>query len=643
MTFNNEKPWSVAQFEQYRPELTSFIRQEIAPVIYEHRNNKILIRAPVKSGKREMVEYIAIRDIYDEYKTHVFISAFHRKSDKCQRTELENYDIHVFSIYDKKRINEAIRFISDNLVRSSQIIIIHWDECDYGTGEHQSLSEIYNPFRDHPNIIHIRYSATPEELEYSTEYSSTDTDNFVTDFFETGIVTQFIPPAGYCGGDKFLDEGLVTDASPFFDVSSTGICLTEQGKEIVNNVKKHVKKYIRDIHKLRTDLFEAEDEDIIDANKITEISEKINNFKCKNIICLRICYKNGDDDDDDDNDDTCATQSCKAIYTFLKHAHNVPELTNTDIYVDKHDVGANKNLTGLHGVTIRQIEWSDKTFWDRMPSDKPTFIVHDQTSTRSTEWKFHDRIFAVHDYRKRITFNAYVQAILRSSHYMQNYNGFQRIQIYGHKKTLLFLANRISIDEYMNNDWISRKVPKSDPPRYRIKNTVDACTELPLSLGGGIPNPDGYNFEDVQRMITQLGCTNNGGTKLSQRISGNTKKVPEIVSKFFPCEPENKVSVVEQIEHEFAHLLKGRRPRTSDLFIEDKKDATGRWMGYRRKYDVFTYEELAESLWGIRIGAEEFRITVCYHEGQVGLIIRVATGNIKIINNLETYKSMYQI
>lgn len=642
MTFiNNEKPWSVAQFEQYRPELTSFVRQEIASVIYEHKNNKILIRAPVKSGKREMVEYIAIRDKLDPYKTHVFISAFHRKSDKCQRTELENYDIHVFSIYDKKRKNEAIQFISDNIVSDRQIIIIHWDECDYGTGEHQSLSEIYKRFRNCHNIIHIRYSATPEELEYSTEYSSNDTDNFVTDFVETGIVTRFIPPAGYCGVEQFLDEELVIDASPFFDVSNTGtsICLTEQGKEIVQNLKKHVKKYTRDIHRLQTDLFDAEDGH--DANKYTEISEKIKDYKCKNIICLRICYKNGDDDDDD-NDEACAPQSSKAIYTFLKHAHNVEELTDIHIYVDKHDVNANKHLEGLHGITIRQIEWSNKTFWDIMPFDKPTIIVHDQTSTRSTEWKFHDRLFAVHDYRKRITFNAYVQAILRSSHYMQNYNGFQRIQIYGHKKTLLFLANRISIDEYMNNDWISRKVPKSDPPRYRIKNTIDARTELPMSLGGGLPNPDGYNFEGAQRMIIQLGCTNNGGTKLSQRISGNTKKVPEIVSKFFPCEPENKVSVVDQIEHEFAVLLKGRRPRTTDLFIEDKKDATGRWMGYRRKYDVFTYEELAESLWGIRIGAEEFRITVCYHEGQVGLIIRIATGNLKIINNLETYKSMYQ-
>ena len=109
---------------------------------------------------------------------------------------------------------------------------------------------------------------------------------------------------------------------------------------------------------------------------------------------------------------------------------------------------------------------------------------------------------------------------------------------------MLFLDGRIPVDEYLNCDWISRKVPKSDPPKYRIKNILTANAELPISLGGGLPSPEGYSLEVAQRMLWQLGGTNNGDTKLSQRIAGKTKKVPVIVSAFYPCEPENKDSEV---------------------------------------------------------------------------------------------------
>ena len=640
-----KKPWSVDQFENYRTYMTHFVRQEITPLINERNNLKILIHGQVKVGKREIVEYIALRDINNANRIHIFISAFHRKSDENQRTELEDHGITVFSIYDKKKQRDAIEFISDHILPNITIII-HWDECDYGTGEHQSLAQIYSQFRENPNIIHILYSATPEEFLYSKEISTTEAEsnNIVSDIYETGIVKQYVPPPGYCGAKKFLDEGLVTDAMPFFDSSSssTSICLTDQGKEIVNNAKKYVKKYDRDISRLKLDLADAEDDE--DTDKIAEFSAKVKNIKCRNIIVLRVSYKNGDDDDDVESDDVDnATQPCKAIYEFLKNVHKVKDLEGTIIYADKHDVKTNKNLKGVQNVIITQIEWSNKNFWNSIRKDQVVIITHDQTSTRSTEWKCHDRIFATHDYRKRITFNAYSQAILRSAHYEQTYHEFQRIQIYGHLKTLLFLDGRIPVDEYLNNDWISRKVPKSDPPKYRIKNIVNVHAELPISLGGGLPNPEGYSLEVAQRMLLQLGCTNNGDTKLSQRIAGKTKKVPVIVSAFYPCEQENKDDVVATIKLDFAHHLRGRGFNTTNLFREDKKDPlSGNWMGYLRKYDVFTYKQVEDSLWGIRIGAEESRITVCYKDEQVGLAIRVATGDWKQINNLETYKSMYQ-
>jgi len=55
------KPWNEVQFMQYRPHLVSFLQQEVTPIIDRDEECSILIRAPVKSGKREMVEYLATR------------------------------------------------------------------------------------------------------------------------------------------------------------------------------------------------------------------------------------------------------------------------------------------------------------------------------------------------------------------------------------------------------------------------------------------------------------------------------------------------------------------------------------------------------------------------------------------------------
>ena len=117
------KPWSVDQFEHYRSYMTRFVREEITPIINERNNPKILIHGQVKVGKREIVEYIAMRDSYNSHRIHMFISSFHRKADESQRAELENHGITVFSIYDKKRQREAIEFISDHTLPNITIII----------------------------------------------------------------------------------------------------------------------------------------------------------------------------------------------------------------------------------------------------------------------------------------------------------------------------------------------------------------------------------------------------------------------------------------------------------------------------------------------------------------------------------------
>ena len=101
--------WSVAQFETYRPILTTFLNTRVRPLLDSNECQRILIEAPVKSGKREMVEYLAMRDeAHNPTRVHTFISAFHRVADENQRNELERHNLKIFSLTKKPDVNKAM-------------------------------------------------------------------------------------------------------------------------------------------------------------------------------------------------------------------------------------------------------------------------------------------------------------------------------------------------------------------------------------------------------------------------------------------------------------------------------------------------------------------------------------------------------
>jgi hypothetical protein len=155
---------------------------------------------------------------------------------------------------------------------------------------------------------------------------------------------------------------------------------------------------------------------------------------------------------------------------------------------------------------------------------------------------------------------------------------------------------------------------------------------------------------------------------MSQRVRGNSKQTPVIKDKFYPCQPEDvsrvlglikndselvqgilEVPVVETDPHGPKVKREGNYPIFKYLaehqFSEptfNRTDNYGSYMGYLRKYGVFKYNDIKTSLWGIRIGYETIRLTVCYNDGVLGLCLRFATGKMKEVNDLESYKSMYQ-
>ena len=666
------KPWSVDQFEEFRPHMTQMVRTAIVPNLHQHQpdtenKNRILLHGQVKVGKREIVEYMAVRDSFHQNRIHVFISAFHRKADESQRDELGMHNIHVFSIHDKKRRDAAIRFIGEQLEQNMQIVI-HWDECDYGTGDRQNLANVYRMFRDHPGVFNILYSATPEEMLYSAEIAEKDeADAFITDFYEEGSVVKYIPPVGYCGAQAFLDHGLVFQALPFFEICENSIRLSEQARSILSDAKASIRVVNRKRRNLQSQIEDAEDDG--DQVLAERLRAELKQLSVRNIISLRLSYFLNDDDDDENDtdendtdeketDDVSSVTSNgsskgKAIYTFLKNSQFIAELNpdNVLIIADKPD---QKELVSLPNVKTEMVQWGKRAYWDGITTEKIVIIVNDQTSTRSTEWVCHDRMFTTHDYRKRLTFNTVAQAQLRVAHYEQNYGGFQSIRVYGDVKTFQFAVGQISAAEYLNTEWITRKIPKSNPPRYRIKSftTKKLMPAIRVEHNGkvatyeGVPDPNGYSLELSQKILIQLGGTNNGHSKMSQRVRGNSKRVPKIKAKFYPCEPTQTGSVLETLyrDPDVADRLNGHTFNAGGYFkypILNERGETD-YMGFLRVRKVLNYADIAHNLWGIRMGHEQARLTECYKDGVLGLCLRVATGEFEETSDLEAYKSMYQ-
>jgi len=667
-----EKPWSVDQFEEYRPDMTAFVRSKVVPLLNQHGSSnvkRLLVHGQVKVGKREIVEYTAVRDSINQFRIHIFISSFHRKADESQRDELDTHGITVFSIHSDRRKKAAITFIGEQLSSNpSMRIVIHWDECDYGTGYKQKLAEMHNLFRDQERIFNIYYSATPEEMLYSRDIvvNKDQEHSLIADFVEEGVVVKYDPPVGYCGAQKFLDNNLVFNALPFFETCGNTIKLSEQGKGIIATSKTELRITNRRIRRLQDDLEDAED--ARDKSRIEAITSELKRIAVRNIITLRLPYSLNDDDDDDDevfsesSSEDVSIKKCKAIYTFLNGSQFVDELKDCIIIADKPDLKDN-----LPNVKTEEVKWGKRAYWDAITKEKIVIIVNDQTSTRSTEWACHDRVFATHDYRKRLTFNTVAQAQLRPAHYEQNYGGFQPIRIYGHLNTFRFVVGQINASEYLHSEWIVKKIPKSDPHRYRIKNDIDSRRPMPpvrIDIGGtmvtfeGIPDNAGYSNEIAQKILVQLGGTNNGDSKISPRVRGNSKRVPVIFTKFYPCDPAQKHSVLELINNDetltdvggiedgqyfkVSELLDGHHFSGQGMFTHLDHESQMFQGNLRGEYKVRMFSQMRTERHGIRIGRENARLTECYDEGRLGLCLRVATGETEEVSDLEVYKSMYQ-
>jgi hypothetical protein len=580
--------WSIAQFEAYRPDLTEFIKQKIQPHIDSGECKRLLIRAPVKSGKREQVEYIAMRDFSkNPQRVHAFISAFHRTADNDQRAELKLHNLNVFSIITKTKADEFLDWFALQIAAGKHVVV-HLDESDFASGNQQTLCPVYKAIRDEANTTAILYTATHPEMLFSGDVGNPDQE-LVNEIHEGGVCVEYEPPANFCGPARFLDEGLVSNATRFFIRISDGrLALTPQGLEIIRGLRDSI------------------------AVGGTE----------RNIIVLRL--PTGE----------TKKKEGKDIYQFLQYWQSIPELAGFLVFADK-DI---KAVPNSDNVNKSPIQWSNKMFWKGITKDIPIIVVIDQTSSRSTEWACHDRIYALHDFRKQITFTTVSQADERVNHYVgHKYPSFQPIKVYGHKKSFELSAKRIDYQTYLNNDWEAKQLSQKELDAKKLEGS-HFLIRKPTTREPHPAYPVPVPITEKDRILELLCC--HADVKLSARVIGGEREVSIFEAEFYSCSNEtfNDVNVLLRAKIP-NHRFNNPFPASLQKGLVD-----GQYKGFLRGCRVFDYDRdiKTEAGWGISGKGGSSRITICYKDGVLGLGLRYDTGRKEIRSTLEAFRSMYQ-
>lgn len=196
----DKDPKSLEWFKINRKEIYAFCCDIIAAIHGEKRN--ILIKAAVKSGKKDMVECLSL--LFGSEYIILYITALNRKDVKLQKEELKDYHIHTHLINSDETCKQAILDVNVSLYKKRVCLCI--DECDYGSGVSQKMAPLFDSFVDNENVVKLYFSASAYETESSKLKSRTDY-----------TALTFIPPKDYYGAKYFIEEDLVKDADTFFE------------------------------------------------------------------------------------------------------------------------------------------------------------------------------------------------------------------------------------------------------------------------------------------------------------------------------------------------------------------------------------------------------------------------------------------
>jgi hypothetical protein len=356
-------------FQTTRQEQWTFAEECVESLM---NDKNVSIKAEEKSGKRGIMECIhvilGLKFVIDspflgnDPPKSIYVTALNRKDTKVQLIEQEGFGITSCILNNATKSSELLGKIVEIMDDASNdsMVYIHLDECDYGTGDKQSLSTLYNhrslsQYKE--RIKFITYSATPEELEKSDKIEVPD-----------WVFYRFVPSATYFGAQKSLDNGLIYNPEEFFD----GTNITTHGKGIIDDVKNNC---------------------LNESNTIE--------IKQRNIIVVR------------------ATK-LKQVYD-IKDKLEEDNGCDIHIYDQKNEFEwGSKSAWARLGKETFDDEYGNID--NTKTKYKPVVIFICGTCTRSTEINTlgHKRIYAWHDARlmsKKKCYNTLSQAIGRVKHY----------------------------------------------------------------------------------------------------------------------------------------------------------------------------------------------------------------------------------
>jgi hypothetical protein len=209
-------PHAASWFDMKREEIVGFITDVRGAVGNAKRH--ILVKAPVKSGKRELVEYLSVAE--PEYRVK-YVTSLNRKDVKSQKEELEMYGIRTHLTNSSDAVAAAITDISIDVERGRTVVAC-FDECDYGAGNRQKMSSLYEEFIDEVKVVKVYFSATAHETEASNLSTRADF-----------TAMTFVPPPSYCGAAYFLENDLVFRPTPFFEMDAGTLDVSAHGLRVI--------------------------------------------------------------------------------------------------------------------------------------------------------------------------------------------------------------------------------------------------------------------------------------------------------------------------------------------------------------------------------------------------------------------------
>lgn len=429
-----QHPLSVAQFMKIRPEIWNFA-VEVKECSLQ--NKYIIINAPVKSGKKEQVFAQALLDHFDSTTKHIYVSSFYRKENENQLKEYAAYRVDVLKTHTAKEAKDAISKINI-YAKNYNKIVIHIDESDYGTDKNGLLSKVFNIVCSQQNCDVRFYSATNEEAQNSR----------FAKFFNTCNLS-FVPPENYRGAAWFLENNLVKEAEPFFNINTDDFVeLTEQGKKIIDD-------FLLSDKPLGIVRVVGKNSERDDTNfKIIKNDVNINRFFAKNAI------------------------SCEYVDSNNEFNWETKPENYNDLFISS-------------GKKLRHL------------------VFLNQKTVRSTEIHCHHLIHFWHDYRKLdTTYATSQQAILRVCHYGDINNQIDtKINVYSDTNIFKKAAGMISEEEFA---LISQRALSSRVNSYIIKkkykfyNKIEEIPDIYRSyydVGNAQANNSANNISDLSKIV----------------------------------------------------------------------------------------------------------------------------------------------